>query len=279
MLEIFLNKIQDKRVMFYIWVIFFITGLFFYSYENSDEKIKRVIADYDNQKQEIIKTASGETVEIKEEKIQLEKQLIVSNFKYNLYVRCIDYNIASKWTVEKPIDCNEALQRQIDIIENWRVNWDWDAQSAQPILTEWETNRMNDLLHLYGRSDDVQNKRWERVGEKYKIKPPVLVCIAKADSSLWQALKTKNNFGNVWNNDRWNRVHFNSPIEWISAIGKVLNNKYLWSYTKINELSRYGNSNWAIYASSTSNWHNNVINCLSQIYEKELPDDFEFRIN
>jgi hypothetical protein len=53
---------------------------------------------------------------------------------------------------------------------------------------------MDEILVSYDRKEDVQEKRWNRVGEKWGIKPPVLVCIAKADSSLGRQLKSKNNF-------------------------------------------------------------------------------------
>lgn len=56
----------------------------------------------------------------------------------------------------------------------------------------------------------------------------------------------------------------------IFAIGEVLNNKYLGNKETIQDLSRYGNCekdcNY-IYASSTENWENNVMNCLNFLYK------------
>lgn len=45
----------------------------------------------------------------------------------------------------------------------------------------------------------------------------------------------------------------------------TFNNKYLGKYTQVSELSRWGNTDGAIYASSNSNWHSNTIRCLSAL--------------
>jgi hypothetical protein len=58
----------------------------------------------------------------------------------------------------------------------------------------------------------------------------------------------------------------------------TLNNAYLWSYHTINQLSRYGNKDGKIYASSPINWQTNVLKCLSQIKGYYIPEDFPFRI-
>lgn len=58
----------------------------------------------------------------------------------------------------------------------------------------------------------------------------------------------------------------------------TLNNKYLWDYTSINQLSRYWNEDWNIYASSPDHWHNNIIKCMSAIKWIYVPDNYKFRI-
>jgi hypothetical protein len=61
------------------------------------------------------------------------------------------------------------------------------------------------------------------------------------------------------------------------AIAQTLNNQFLWHYHTIDQLSRYGNPNGSIYASSPVNRQTNVIKCLSQIKWYYVPEDFPFR--
>ncbi|MBP7062078.1 hypothetical protein KA037_06060 [Patescibacteria group bacterium] len=49
------------------------------------------------------------------------------------------------------------------------------------------------------------------------------------------------------------------------AIAQTLNNQHLGDYHTIIQLSRYGNEDGKIYASSPINWQTNVTKCLSQI--------------
>jgi hypothetical protein len=57
-----------------------------------------------------------------------------------------------------------------------------------------------------------------------------------------------------------------------------LNNIHLWEYHTISQLSRYGNVDGKIYASSPINWQRNVTKCLSQIKWYYVPEDYPFRI-
>ena len=109
------------------------------------------------------------------------------------------------------------------------------------------------------------------------IDKDVVICIAFAESTLGRYLSTNANIGNVGNNDRWDRVPFTSAYAWARAIPLTLNNAYLWEYHTINQLSRYGNKDGKIYASSPINRQTNVLKCLSQIKGYYIPEDFPFR--
>lgn len=61
------------------------------------------------------------------------------------------------------------------------------------------------------------------------------------------------------------------------AIAQTLNNQHLGDYHTIIQLSRYGNEDGKIYASSPINWQTNVTKCLSQIKGFYVPEDFPFR--
>ncbi|MFZ3232893.1 MAG: hypothetical protein WA194_05175 [Patescibacteria group bacterium] len=60
---------------------------------------------------------------------------------------------------------------------------------------------------------------------------------------------------------------------------KTLNNRYLGSHQGVDELSRWGNKGGAIYASSSSHWHTNVIRCLSALKGRFIEDDYKFRLS
>jgi hypothetical protein len=105
----------------------------------------------------------------------------------------------------------------------------------------------------------------------------VVICIAFAESTLGRYLSTAGNIGNVGNNDRGDRVPFTSAYVGARAIPVTLNNAYLGEYHTIKQLSRYGNKDGKIYASSPINWQTNVLKCLSQIKGYYIPEDFPFR--
>jgi len=159
-----------------------------------------------------------------------------------------------------------------------RVNSQWDAK-IRPNVKQWEVfmDTMYNFANIYHQNWEIRHS----AGIKNKIKPEVMICIARADSDLWKQLKSTNNFWNVGNNDRWNVVHYKTPQAWINAIARVLHNKYLWKKQTIWDLSP---SWWCttdckyFYATSKENWNSNVLNCLSHIHNKKINEDFTFRI-
>jgi hypothetical protein len=94
---------------------------------------------------------------------------------------------------------------------------------------------------------------------------------------LWKYLTTSNNIWNVWNNDRGDRIGYGWAFAWARMIPLTLNNQFLWNYHTIKQLSRYGNEDGKIYASSPINRQTNVLKCLSQIKWYYVPEDFPFR--
>jgi hypothetical protein len=94
---------------------------------------------------------------------------------------------------------------------------------------------------------------------------------------LGRYLSTSNNIGNVGNDDSWNRVPFYSALAGARSIAVTLNNQHLWDYHTIKQLSRYGNTDGKIYASSPINRQTNVLKCLSQVKWYYIPEDFPFR--
>lgn len=158
----------------------------------------------------------------------------------------------------------------------WRLNSNGYSQRYIPLVGVGREERMRELLSHYGHDN---YEVWKTIARVYRVYPEILICIAYADSSLGRFLKTDNNFGNVWNNDRGDTVSFSTAEAGINAIGKVLNNRYLWWYTLVSELSPYENTSgtWPYYATSQENRGINVLNCLGMIYDKEIVADWNYR--
>ena len=146
-------------------------------------------------------------------------------------------------------------------------------------LMTWDTlvKRENQFLIRYGVGTYKQVAFREDVVKGTNIDKDMVICIAFAESTLGHYLSTSNNIGNVGNNDRWDRVPFTSAYIGARAIPVTLNNSALGAYHTINQLSRYGNKDGMIYASSTINRQTNVLKCLSQIKWYYIPEDFPFR--
>lgn len=133
------------------------------------------------------------------------------------------------------------------------------------ITGENEIERQEYLLANYadGRFANIDVWTEEAVGGK--IDPSFLMCVGLAETGLGNHLKTAYNIGNIGNTDSGSTYEFMSARDGIYWMVKTLNNKFLGKYTTIDQLSRYGNKDGSIYASSSSNWHNNVVRCLSAL--------------
>lgn len=158
----------------------------------------------------------------------------------------------------------------------YKVNKDGRAKPQPKLYSSWVEARTKEMLKKYWQDYRIWNRLWS----KHFIKTEVAVCIAFADTHLWYATKTTNNVWNVWNNDRWDTRTPKSLEQWIEAIYLTLNNKYLWMKQTIWDLSfawSCKNNCSKVYATSNSNRENNVLNCLSNIYQTQIESDFNFR--
>ncbi len=157
----------------------------------------------------------------------------------------------------------------------WRLNSNGYSQRYIELSGTNRVERMHSLLAAYWHDN---YEVWQTVARIHRIYPEMIICVAYADSSLGKFLKTKNNLGNVWNNDRWDTVEFATIEAGINAIGKVLNNRYLWQYNVVGQLSPFGQMNGSpYYATSQENWGINVLNCLWMIHNKQINNDWKFR--
>ena len=159
----------------------------------------------------------------------------------------------------------------------WMLNSNGYSQRYVNLTGEDRVTRMKQLLDAYGIDSEEYYPSIKAIARIHNVYPEALICIAYADSSLGKHLKTAHNYGNVWNNDRWDKVAFANFEKWFNAIGKTLNNKYLSYIYTIDYLSRYHNKDGKVYATSPENQFINMRNCLSMIHNKEIPENWNFR--
>ena len=160
---------------------------------------------------------------------------------------------------------NDKYARPIDI-----TNLEFASGDTQ-------LERADDFLSRYGVWIYRELAFWEDAVKDTNIDRDVAICIGFAESTLWKYLTTANNIWNVWNNDRGDRIGYGWAYAWARMIALTLNNQFLWNYHTIKQLSRYGNEDGKIYASSPINRQTNVLKCLSQIKGYYVPEDFPFR--
>jgi murein DD-endopeptidase MepM/ murein hydrolase activator NlpD len=166
-----------------------------------------------------------------------------------------------------------------------RKGYDYQATVASKkgnvfrIEGENEIERQKYLLNTYAvwpfRDWDI----WVEESVAQGIDPTFVMCVGLAETSLGKHLKSAYNVWNVGNNDRGDTVDFPNARTGITWMVKTFNNKYLSQYDKIEELSRYGNKNGPIYASSDFNWHNNITKCMSHVKGYFIPDSYNFRVS
>ena len=145
------------------------------------------------------------------------------------------------------------------------------------ISGDTEIDRQQFLLAHYAAPDFQNWNMWVEESIAGKVDPSFTMCLGLAETSLGNHLKSAYNIGNVGNDDSGNVYEFDSPRTGVYWIIKTLNNAFLKKYRSIDQLSRYGNKDGSIYASSERNWHNNVVRCLSALKGRFVEDDFRFR--
>lgn len=137
--------------------------------------------------------------------------------------------------------------------------------------------RRDSFLSRYAVGPYADAALWYDAAQWKGIDPIFGICVWFSETSF-RNFKSTNNIGNVWNDDQGNTVAYESPLAGAKALFDVLNNQYLGAYNTLNELSRFGNSDSFIYASSPYNRQKNVMKCLSTIYGYNVPEDYPFRI-
>lgn len=226
--------------------------------------------------------------------MQKLKALLITGIVWFVWVYSVYHARASNNTIDVDLekntdttkDCQET-RKQLVLPSWWKLNDQCRSQKYVPILPVPWMDRDERIINLFlwfwytfeewKELWDVYRSAW-RIG---RIRWEFLVCIAYADSSLGKSLLTKNNPGNIWNNDRWDKQWFDSIERWVYAIAQTLNNKYLWNKSTLIELSLHEmNKAWRPVDKFYASWKNramNVSNCLGLVHNKDVSLDFNYR--
>lgn len=173
--------------------------------------------------------------------------------------------------------------------KNW---YDYSEQSSNTKLfkLEWdnEVERQKYLISKYAIWAFNNWQMWIEEALDWSIDPSLVMCIWLAESWLGKNLTTAYNIWNVWNNDRGDRKWFDNARQWVYSIIYTLNNKYLWRYNSIAQLSwAWRKETWLLgcretwefcYATDVNHWHNNVKRCLTHLKWTYVPDNYNFRL-
>lgn len=155
--------------------------------------------------------------------------------------------------------------RQIDLSNISSMQWSSVRERRVNFLNSFAAPAFKDV------------SMWEDAAKMSDVDVDVWICIWFAETSLWKHMASQRNVGNVWNNDRWDRKWFWWPEYGVQSIYNTLMNKYLWNYVSLDQLSRFGNKEGSIYASSDFNWHKNIVRCLTKIKWYRVPERYFFR--
>lgn len=142
-----------------------------------------------------------------------------------------------------------------------------------------EAERQQKLLNTYASSDFQDRTLWVEESIAESVDPTFVLCVGLAESTLGKNLTTNGNIGNVGNTDSGARRDFEDSRSGIRAISSVLNNTWLGGYATIDQLSGWWNPVGPIYASSQTNWHENVMKCMSALKGKYVGNKANFRLS
>jgi len=142
-----------------------------------------------------------------------------------------------------------------------------------------QSSNLDEWIDKHCDEDTIKIKdkiKW--YAEYSKIKPETVFAIVWADTQCGKKLTTKYNYGNVGNNDRGDRIGFQSAFAGWQAVIDTLNNKYLKGNTMIGQLSNGGRKMikakyickhaiipYKCYASSWENHINNMLRALDSM--------------
>ena len=128
-------------------------------------------------------------------------------------------------------------------IEDLKIRYGYMANTTKydsfTLHGNTEIERQKYLLDTYAVGSFNDWDIWTEEAVGAKLDPSFLMCIGLAETGLGRNLKTPYNIGNIGNTDSGDTQMFSSARDGIYWMGKTLNNKYLGSYQRVSDLSRW----------------------------------------
>lgn len=191
---------------------------------------------------------------------------------------------------------DDSINNERELISSWEViaswtrtylyNSNWVAIRQPHLSASSPSSRTDELIRYYGQDSLIRRS----LSQSIWIKPEFAICLSQAETWVGKHFKTKHNWFNVGNTDSGNTMTFESLEHGFKALGDLaLNGRFLGTKTmlahlapnhKLSHCSTNPQSDSAckyVYASSQENRLNNNINCLSNIYNKQITPEFKFR--
>lgn len=264
---------KNKTIIIYALIVLFILVMWwiFVTYaSNKQEPIQKILNQIEANESEL------EQLEIKQAELnqanEQAKEELLNKYGLELskaFTKNVEQKEESQWLLleDENWNCIWWIGCWPNDRTPWKLNASWDAQEMPEIKATDEHERFKELATAYWLDASTI---WS-VENHYWIKEWVILCITVAETSGWNRGYGEKNIWSVWSNDRGDRPTYALMEAWLEAIGKTLNNQYLWSKKTLWCLSNAGscnesNDNWKRYATSESSREKNMVACLSTIY-------------
>lgn len=241
---------KNKTIIIYALIVLFILVMWW------------IFVTYASNKQEPIQKILNQ-IEANESELQ---QLEIKQAELNQANEQAKEELLNKYGLQLS-ESEKKTELNNDEWTPWKLNESGDAQEMPEIKAIDEHERFKELATAYWLDASTI---WS-VENHYWIKEWVILCITVAETSGWNRGYGAKNIWSVWSNDRGDRPTYALMEAWLEAIGKTLNNQYLWSKKTLGCLSNAGSctetsDNWKRYATSESSREKNMVSCLSTIY-------------
>jgi len=228
-----------------------------------------------------------EEIQKLQDQIKLTEQLKQDELEtYNKEINELKKLFSMQYKEKVEVACSEGQDRCEEMKKNILLP-PAKAKTIDPIINKNDPVKLDKWFK--SKHSPLNGYGWSFVeyAKKYKIDADFAVCVTWADSQSGKMLTTPNNWGNVGNNDRGDRIGYATPEEGIEAIYKVMTNRYLSNNNKIGEMSNGGRrvlglpqssaKNVFVYATSPVNWNNNVLHCMNEIKGVTVDENYQFR--
>ena len=187
------------------------------------------------------------------------------------------------WGNHQQVESETDTAGTAELREPWKLVEDELGlhQEMPPIEKDTPHERFKELASAYNID---ASKIWT-LEEYYWLTEWVALCLIISETSWGHkgyGTSKCNNLGNVWNNDRGNRVCYAFMETWLEKVWMTLTNSNLWGIKTLGCLSNAGScqgwdDHWYRYATSDWNWERNMVACLSKIYWPIRASEFNIR--